>query len=329
MAAPAVASIHAARPEAELIAQVREPFREMAARMPGVTRTVPAGRDRTPADWWRGRRALRALHLDAAVLFPRSWRAAFVPRLARIPVRVGFSHGATRRALTHRATDWRPLRKGHRSAYFHLLAQAFGAAPTPPELRLDVTDDDRARGHAILLKLGRTPDRPLVALEPGASYGAAKCWPATHFGRLAADLLEDGYDVVTVGTAATRPVESEVAAHAPGILRGAGATPDLAALLGVLAEADVLVTNDTGPMHVAGAIGTPIVALFGASDPNVSAPLGTGPRHVLYDPEPCSPCFLRTCPVAGHPCLTKIGVARVRAALEQCARRAVRHGGTV
>lgn len=312
MAAPAVAAIHAARPDAELVAQVKQPFRALAERLPGIARSIPAGRDKTPRDWLRGRKALRAERFDAAVLFPRSWRAAWVPRLARIPVRLGFSHGATRRALTHRATGWRPLREGHRSAYFHLLTQAFGVEGPPPELRLDVMEGDRVRARAILLRLGRTPGRPLVALEPGASYGAAKCWPAEHFGALAAQLIEDGCDVVTVGTSESRPVERRVRALAPGLLCGTGETPDLPSLMGVLAEANVLVTNDTGPMHVAGALGTPIVALFGASDPKVSAPLGTGPREVLYEPEPCSPCFLRACPVAGHPCLTKIGPARVR-----------------
>ena len=88
-------------------------------------------------------------------------------------------------------------------------------------------------------------------------------------------------------------------------------------LIALLAEASVVVSNDTGPMHVAAALGVPVVALFGASDPVVSAPVGPGPRTVLYDPEPCSPCFLRTCPVAGHPCLAKIGVERVLREVER------------
>ena len=317
MAAPAVASIQAARPDAELVAQVKQPFRALAERLPGIARSMPAGRDKTPVDWWRSRKALRDEQFDAAVLFPRSWRATVAPRLAGIPVRLGFSHGATRRALTHRATDWRPLRKGHRSLYFHVLTRAFGVDEPPPDLRLAVTEDDRVKARAILLRLGRTPGRPLVALEPGASYGAAKCWPAEHFGTLAAQLVEDGCDVVTVGTKESKPVERRVRAGAPGLLCGAGETPDLPSLMGVLAEASVLVTNDTGPMHLAGAIGTPIVALFGASDPNVSAPLGIGPRDVLYEPEPCSPCFLRACPVQGHPCLAKIGPAQVRRTLHR------------
>ena len=319
MAAPAVSSIHAARPDAELVAQVKEPFRALAERLPGVTRTIATGRDRTPAQWTQTARRLRAESLDAAVVFPRSWRAAWVPALARIPVRVGFSHALTQPLLTHRARHWRPLRRAHRSAYFHTLARAFGASEIPPAVRLPITAQDRTDAKRLLETLGRDRAKPLVALEPGASYGAAKCWPVEHFAALARALTADGHDVVTVGTEASREVESRIAFHAPGLLRAAGKTPDLGALIGLLASATCLVTNDTGPMHVAGAIGTPLVALFGASDPNVSAPLGTGPREVLYEPAPCSPCFRRTCNVAGHPCLRKIDVSRVMAAIRAVA----------
>jgi ADP-heptose:LPS heptosyltransferase len=107
-------------------------------------------------------------------------------------------------------------------------------------------------------------------------------------------------------------VEARVARAAGGrVLRACGRTPDLLALVGVLARADLLLTNDTGPMHLAAALGTPVLALFGATDPVVSGPAGPGPRVLVHDPEPCSPCFLRDCPIPGHPCLAKIGSARV------------------
>ncbi len=311
MAAPTVAAIHRARPDVELVAQVKRPFMPLAALLPGVSKVVPAGRDKGLRDLLRSRRALRELEADAALIFPRSFRSALGPWLARIRVRVGYDAPGRRRFLTHPLTGWRPLRSAHRSRYFASLAEAFGATVeddwslTPPRSAVD--DAER-----LLLALGRKTERPLVVLEPGASYGAAKCWPAEHFGDLARALIEGGLaDVVTVGMDATRPIERVVAQRAPGLLRGAGRTDDLNVLIGLLSKADVVVSNDTGPMHVAAAVGAPVLALFGASDPVVSAPIGPGPRHVIYEPEPCSPCFLRTCPVEGHPCLSKIGVARV------------------
>jgi len=309
MAAPTVAAIHGARPDAVLVAQVAAPFMPLARLLPGVREVVPAAGDRSSGDRRRSAEMLRALQLDAAVLFPRSLRASLAPHKARIGVRVGF--GGPGRRLTHAVRGWQAWRREHRSRWFGLLAHAFGAEIGGP-WTLEVPPAARARAVGLLRALGRDEQKPLVVLEPGASYGQAKCWPAARFGALAARLRSDGCDVVTVGTDATKAVEARVArAAGGGLLRAAGHTPDLGALLGVLAEAALVVSNDTGPMHVAAAVGTPVLALFGATDPVISAPIGVGPRSLVFDPEPCSPCFLRTCPVPGHPCLSKLGVAAV------------------
>ena len=312
MAAPTVAAIAAARPDAELIAQVKAPFLPLAELLPGVARAIPAGRDASPRDLWRSRRTLNGLGVDAAVLLPRSSRAALAPWLARVPVRLGFGGGGTNRFLTHAVQGWRPLRRAHRSTWFGLLARAFGTAPGEPWL-LEPPPAALAAADRLLLVQGYRPGKPLVVLEPGASYGPAKCWPAERFGDLAAHLLqEDDVYVATVGLRDARDRERIIHERTGGrLLRTAGKTPDLLALIGLLARADLVISNDTGPMHLAAAVGAPTLAIFGATDPGVSSPLGQRPRTLLYDPEPCSPCFLRTCPVPGHPCLTKIGTARV------------------
>jgi heptosyltransferase-2 len=315
MAAPAVAALHRARPGARLVASAPSAFLPFARALPGVAEARAAEGVRREA------RTLRAERPDAVVVFPRSFRAALPARLARVPVRVGHGQGATRWLLTHAAHDAAPLRRAHRTRWFALLAEAFGpVAPDVPAPTLGPPPEARRAAERLLLALGRDPGRPLVVLEPGAAYGAAKCWPAERFGALARALRERGHDVVTIGTDASRPLEAKVAAAAgPGLLRAAGRTADLGVLMGVLSLARLVVSNDTGPMHLAAALGTPVLALFGASDPVVSGPLGPGPRRVLYEPEPCSPCFLRECPVPGHPCLEKWGSERVlREALAVC-----------
>jgi lipopolysaccharide heptosyltransferase II len=239
-------------------------------------------------------------------------RAAWAPWLARIPVRVGFAGRGP--LLTHGVTGWKPWRRRHRSAWYGLLARPFGAEAVRP-LALTLPEAERQAARTLLGALGRRRGRPLVVLEPGASYGSAKCWPAERFGEVAARLLAEGADVLTVGLAGARPLERRLAERAgPGLLSAVGRTPSVALLAGVLAEADLLVANDTGPMHLAAALGTPVLAVFGATDPVVSGPAGHGPRGLVFEPEPCSPCFLRTCPVPGHPCLTKIPAERVLAA---------------
>ena len=311
MAGPAVAAIHRARPDAQLIAQVKAPFMPLARLLPGVVEAIPAGRDKSPRDYFASRRRLKALALDGAVCFPRSTRAGVAPWLAGIPVRIGYTKARKSRLFTHAVRGWSAYRSKHRSEWFGLLAKAFGVQPDLP-LELAAPEEGVERARRILINLGRRHDRPLVVLEPGASYGAAKCWPAERFGQLAQRLRETlDVDVATVGTEATKPIERIVAAHAPHLIRTAGRTGDLTHLLGLLAEADLVISNDTGPMHVAGALGRPVLALFGASDPVVSSPIGGAEQRILYDPEPCSPCFLRTCPLEGHPCLSKIGVERV------------------
>jgi heptosyltransferase-2 len=311
MAAPTVAAIHAARPDAEIVAQVVAPFLPLAAMLPGVSRAIPASRDRSGAERRASVEALHAVAPDAAVVFPRSLRASLAPKRAGIAVRVGYGGAGRKRAFTHAVTGWKPYRRGHRSAWFGLLARAFGTQPAAPQT-IEVPAAQRAAASELLAGLGRDVGRPLVVLEPGASYGPAKCWPAERFGLLAQRLIAAGYDVATVGTDATRPVEQVVAqAAGGGLLRTAGRTPDLGVLMGLLAGARLVISNDTGPMHLAAVVGAPVLALFGATDPVVSSPIGAGPRTLLYDPEPCSPCFLRTCALPGHPCLAKVGVARV------------------
>ena len=138
------------------------------------------------------------------------------PRLARIPVRVGFGAPGHHLLLTHRVEGWRAWRRAHRSEYFGLLARPFGERPSrawtlrPPAGALEAAD-------RLLLSLGRRRDRPLVALEPGSSYGPAKCWPSERFGDLGARLLGAGCDVCTVGSAyASKSAVSNGRIHKPG-----------------------------------------------------------------------------------------------------------------
>ncbi len=319
MAGPAVQAIAAARPGAEVVAAVRPPLQGLAALLPGVDRTVSIGRERGPGGVLHAARAYDGLDAGAIVLFPRGARAMLAPRLARVPVRLGFGAPLQRRLLTHAIEGWRPWRKVHRTRWFGLLARPFGAAPTDvPVLAPPAALREEAR--RLLRSLGRRGDGPLVALEPGAAYGEAKCWPRTSFAGLAARLVANGREVLVVGSAATAPIEAVIARRAR-ILRAAGRTPDLGLLAACLAEADLVVANDTGPMHVAAAVGTPVLALFGATDPAVSGPAGSGPRRILWRPAPCSPCFLRTCVVEGHPCLAVLDVATVEREAEDLLAR--------
>jgi heptosyltransferase-2 len=173
---------------------------------------------------------------------------------------------------------------------------------------------------------GRRPGLAIVALEPGGAYGVAKRWGEDRYAELARRLVTSGTaDVVLVGTADAAPLHDRIATRAGDaggrLVKAAGVT-DLSQLAGLLASASLLVTNDTGPMHLAAAVGTPVLALFGSTDPAVCGPRGAGEIRVLYERVACSPCYLKECPVEGHPCLDRFEVGRVEAVARDMLERA-------
>jgi heptosyltransferase-2 len=315
MAAPSVAALAEASPRAEVVAASRPQFAPLAARLPGVARVLPLPHRRGLGALRRDADAVRAERCDAAVVFPRSTRAALPTALARVPVRVGFSSEGRSPWLTHPVRGWRRLRLEHRSEYYAALLGPFGLAPKGPWRLVPPDDALRWADEFLAAAPGRRAGRPVVAFEAGASYGPAKRWPVERFAAVARDLVSSGAaDVVVIGTEDARPVEDEVAARSgQPVLRATGRT-DLLRLAALLSRSAALLSNDTGPMHLASAVGTPVVALFGATDPRISGPRG-GPSRVLYEKVPCSPCFLRHCPVPGHPCLAGLSVERVREAV--------------
>jgi heptosyltransferase-2 len=154
---------------------------------------------------------------------------------------------------------------------------------------------------------------PLVALAPGAAYGTAKRWPSERFAALAASLVADGVQSVMIGAAADRPTADEVsrAFRSPSLLTLVGRT-DLPALAGVLATCRALVTNDSGAMHLAAAVGTSVTAVFGPTDERATRPLGDAHQVVTF-PVWCRPCMLRECPL-DHRCMRGVDAEAVVAA---------------
>jgi heptosyltransferase-2 len=166
-----------------------------------------------------------------------------------------------------------------------------------------------ASARALLEERGWSPGQPLVAIAPGAAYGAAKRWPADHAAVVVAALEGRGVRTVLVGAGAdrdaARAIESAVARGVRGVPRPldlVGAT-DLAQLMGVMACCRLVVSNDSGAMHVASAVGRPVVAVFGPTDETATAPLGphTIVRHDVW----CRPCLLRECPL-DHACMREV-----------------------
>lgn len=266
--------------------------------------------------------ALRAGRYDIGILLPNSWRSAWQFRRAGIPERWGYA-AALRGPLLTRAVR-RPSRRTvrHQADYYRHLVGALdieGSAHLAPWIA------PRPAGQAEadrLLASARLPaGSTLVGFAPGAAYGQAKQWPADRMAALAARLVADrDASCVLVGAGhdrdAGRAIESWLRAHAPAavprVVNLIGRT-SVPALVGVIARTSAMVANDSGAMHLAAAVGRPVVALFGPTDERATRPIGD--HHVLTSPVFCRPCMLRDCPI-DHRCMKRIGVDRVMAVVE-------------
>ncbi len=260
---------------------------------------------------WRGRiataDAVRAFHGELAVVLPNSFEAALMARYAGAPRRVGFAHGGRAWLLTDRVPA--PPPGTHQIDAYVRLVEHLGIAPAAsvPVLRPpEPGSDERERARRLLDAVAGGAERPRVGVHVGAEYGAAKLWPVPRVISGCRALVADGMTPVLMGAPRDAAV-AETVVRASGVASLVG-RDEPALLPALLTELDALIAGDTGVAHLAAALGTPVVTLFGPTDPRLSAP--RGPVTVLTHPVPCAPCFYRTCPIE-HPCLDGIPAARV------------------
>ncbi|HEX5314156.1 MAG TPA: lipopolysaccharide heptosyltransferase II [Gammaproteobacteria bacterium] len=264
-------------------------------------------------------RRLRTVSYVRAYVLPRSAKSALVPWLGRVPLRTGY-RGEYRYGLLN---DLRQLNPAHESLARRYAALAFAAdAELPAELPPPVLASSAATRAAAMSRLGLAPGAaPVVALAPGAEYGPAKRWPIEAYAALAARFAAAGWQSWLLGSAGERLLAESVAARVPMARNLAGETT-LVEAVDVLGASTVAVTNDSGLMHMAAALGIPQVALFGSSSPRYTPPANPRAR-ILYRGLPCSPCFARECPLGHRNCLRAIGVEEVYLAAREQARLAV------
>jgi heptosyltransferase-2 len=258
--------------------------------------------------------AIRGVGCDEAVVLPNSFRSAWLVERAGIARRFGY-RGDWRAPLLAPALPRPRGRRPQVEDYGELLA-AMGVAPPASWVpRLVRTPELLAAGRERLARAQVAPDAVKVGLFGGAEWGPSKRWPWRRFADLARALRRVEPRAAPIILAGPKEVWMAVRIHEEsGHLHPViGPDLDLAGLAAVIANLDVLVTNDSGPMHVAAALGVPCVALFGPTDPRRTAPAGEG-HQVLTRELWCSPCFSRHCPLLHHGCLRGIGVERVEAA---------------
>ncbi|MET0153625.1 MAG: lipopolysaccharide heptosyltransferase II [Candidatus Binatia bacterium] len=326
---PALRGVRRAYPEARLAVLVKQELAGFFEGVEGIDEVISyrigAG-IRGLADRWKVIGAVRAGAFDLAVLLPRSFEAALWMAAARVPRRAGAAAQGRSWLLTD-ALKTSPVAPARHQAndYLDLFRATLGIEGSVEDVRITAAPARTAKVRAWLAER-RRGDGPLIAIAPAAAYGPAKEWPADRYAALIDQLGEgDGAECVLVGTAAERARCAEIAAASrTGALVAAGET-DVGDLVALLSLCGAFAGNDSGAMHVAGALGIPTVGIFGSTRPLRTGPLGPRTR-VLYEQIACSPCLDRTCRFGHYECLRRIGVANVVAALADLGAFASRPG---
>lgn len=268
-------------------------------------------------------RALRARQFDRAILLQNAFDAAWLAWRGRVPERIGYDSDGRGLFLTDRipVPSSGEIPKHQRFYYLELLCRArlIERIPSDTAARFDRIDQLRRKGAAQWERRGMARG-PWIGVSPGAAFGSAKRWPAERFASAAADLAgELGTGIAVFGSGAEAPLAAEVAAQVGGRSACLAGQTSLTEYLELASTCQLYLTNDSGSMHVAAALGVPTVAVFGATDADATGPAAPWARIVRH-PVECSPCMLRECPIKGHPCMTgvepKMVVSEARSLLD-------------
>jgi lipopolysaccharide heptosyltransferase II len=340
MTTPALARLRERFPEAQITLLSPGKLVDLWTGHPAINEVTTFAQGESP---WSVARRLRKGRFQAALIFPNSPRSALEMWFARIPQRIGYAR-PWRNAFLTQALPARPegdqmqkrstteIRRlietpttavaayspaGHHIHEYLQLTAALGADPAPLAPRLEVAPAElQAVAHRFGLSFGTPGAQPFFGLNAGAEYGPAKRWPAARFIAAACEIQKVTNCVwLLVGSRGDATdcaaIESALRTARCPVQNLAGQT-SLRELCAVLKLCRLLLTNDTGPMHVAAAVGTPVVAPFGSTSPELTGPgLPGDPRHqLLKSGAPCSPCFLRVCPIDFR-CMMGISVERV------------------
>jgi len=259
--------------------------------IPGIDAVIP-----TDPNLWITADAVRSFHFDAALIFPNSLRTGLEPWLAGIPRRIGFKGHQRKWFLTDTVPKYSRARGLRHQAwdYLDLAATLLGKTKSQDPNPKDIPDFSPVSPSSVIRPPSSTP---YLALCPGAEYGPAKRWPATRFAAAANRIARDrGLEVILLGAEGDRPACLEVARSLDIPHRNLAGETTLAGFLAWLAHAAFVLCNDSGAMHVAALFGRPGAAVFGSTEPRLTGPI-TDSIAVVREHVPCSPCFLRECPI--------------------------------
>jgi heptosyltransferase-2 len=326
MSVPAMRAIRKIYSQARIYLLIRPWVRDVYAAVDFIDEIVVYDKENLHRGWG-GKldliMTLRRQRFDAAILLQNAFEAAFIAWSAGIPCRIGYARDGRGILLTHSAKIDPAVHKKHQAYYYLGILSAVGLLPERPweqdiySLRADIgiCEADRISAKNLLEQQGIEPGQQIVGLNPGAAFGGAKRWLADRYAAVGDALVRNqGVRIVIFGSSADRDIAEQVAASMiskPIVLAG---KTSLGQLMALLKECRLLITNDSGPMHLAAALGVPQLAIFGSTNEQATGPLSDR-AEVIKNPVHCSPCLLRECPT-DFCCMSGIGADRVLEAAE-------------
>lgn len=305
LALPAIESIRANFPQADISIAAKNWVKDLFVSNSLAAEVLSLPETNDVKTQWTAAQDLKTHAFDLGLLLTNSFGSAFLFYLARIPKRWGYGSDGRSVLLTKSVALKGSDVARHQVFYYLDLLQSLGLKVVPPELKLAVPPGKSQAARDWLISMGLDPSKSLVIICPGASYGPAKRWPASRFAQLASLLQQrKAAEILVIGSADEAEIAASMASSMekkPAVLVG---ETTLADLMGLISRASLFVSNDTGPMHMANALGVPVVAIFGPTDPAVTGPFQK-PSVCLKKEVPCWPCSYKKCPY-DHRCLTGI-----------------------
>jgi heptosyltransferase-2 len=253
---------------------------------------------------------LRNKSFDCAILLQNAIEAAILARLAGIPLRAGYNSDGRGLLLTHSVQRTRAVRQIHQIDYYLEMVRALGCTPAERSVQLHPGDDYDGAAEKLFIEYGIDAGRPLIGLAPGAAYGPAKKWFPERFAAVVDRLIDDtGAQALLFGSGGDKESTAAVAQNSRHCLIDIAGKTHLKEAITLISRCALFLSNDTGMMHIAGALGIPTVAIFGSTNPLTTSPVGEK-SIVIHKDVPCSPCLKPVCPTDFR-CMDLIGTEEV------------------
>lgn len=312
MTLPAMMAVRETYPEAHIVVVANPLVAQLLENHPGCDEVIvynKAGEHAGIFGLLRFAAALRRRKFDCAILFQYAIEAGIMAFLAGIPRRVGFTTDGRRLLLTHPVPFSEVEKRLHQTDAFLRIVNYYGIKAKEKRQELALLDSERAWANE------QQAEGSVVTINPGAAYGSAKRWYPERFAAVGDFLAREyGMQIVLIGGPGEVEIGKDIAAASQAPVHNFIGKTTIRQMMALIDAAALMVTNDSGPMHVAAGFNVPIVAIFGSTNYTTTSPCSESYRIVRHQVE-CSPCMLRECPI-DHRCMDRVTVDDVIEAIQ-------------